>query len=478
VTESRVHATEYTIYNEAMIDQRIIDQLKTIVGADHVRTDDDTIRENSTDATKVLKLADAIVFPVNAGQIAETVKLANRERLPIVSRGGGVGYAGGAIPIRGGLVISTRRMNRILEIDPVDLVAVVEAGVITEDPHRAAEAQGLFYPPDPASLKQSTIGGNVAHNAGGPRAFKYGVTRQYLMGMEVVLPTGEIVTTGGRVVKNAVGYDLTDLMCGSEGTLGIITKLTMRLLPRPESAATLMALFASVRTAAETANELIRSQIIPSKLELIDAQSLAAIRAYMKDENIETTVVLPEAANGVLLIEIDGDRASVQRQFEEVKRTLKRSALEIVQAANSEELWAIRRYMSPAVGRIRPNKINEDIVVPRSKVPDYLEAMERLQEESKLPIVCFGHVGDGNIHVNLMIDASVEEERRKAEGVKRRIFELAVEMGGTISGEHGIGIMKSEFLPMALGSDLIEAMKRIKRALDPNDILNPGKIFP
>lgn len=460
------------------VSTELVQDLEIIAGVEHVRTDPETIRENSTDATKVFRPADVVVFPSSAQEIAEIVKLANRRKIPIVSRGGGVGYAGGAVPVRGGIVISMRRLNRILEIHPIDLVAVVEAGVITEDLHKAAEAQGLFYPPDPASLKQSSIGGNVAHNAGGPRAFKYGVTRQYLMGMEVVLPTGEIVNAGGRVVKNAVGYDLVDLMCGSEGTLGIITKLTMRLLPKPEVSLTIMALFSSVRRCAEAANHLIEARVIPSKLELIDSQSLAAIRAYIKDEKIETTCVLPDNANAVLLVEVDGDRGAAERQLETVKGVLKRSAMEIQQAANPEDLWAVRRYMSPAVARIRPNKINEDIVVPRSRIPDYLEAMERLQEESGLPIVCFGHVGDGNIHVNLMINAADVHEKEKAEVVKKRIFELAVEMGGTISGEHGIGIMKSEFLPLALSDDLIAAMKRIKQALDPNGILNPGKIFP
>ena len=461
-----------------MLDERILQELRRIVGSAEVRTDADSIRENSTDATKVFHPADVVVFPRNAAEVSQVVKLANRERIPIVSRGGGVGYAGGAIPIHGGIVISMKRMNRILEINPIDLVAVVESGVITEDLHKAAEAAGLFYPPDPASLKQSTIGGNVAHNAGGPRAFKYGVTRQYLLGMEVVLPEGQIVNTGGRVVKNAVAYDLTDLMCGSEGTLGIITKLTMRLLPKPEMAVTVMGLFGSVRSAAEAANHLIQEKIIPSKLELIDRQALAAIRTYIKDESIVTSTALPDNANALLLVEVDGDRQTVQRQVISVRGVLKRSAMELQQPENADELWAIRRYMSPAVGRIRPNKINEDIVVPRSRVPDYLEAMEKLQADSGLPIVCFGHVGDGNIHVNLMIDAANAGEKANAEIVKRRIFELAVEMGGTISGEHGIGIMKSEFLTMALQDDLIAAMRRIKAALDPNNILNPGKIFP
>jgi glycolate oxidase len=456
----------------------MLDELRSIVGAEFVRTDKETIHEHSTDATKVVYPADVIVFPTTTEEVASIVKLANREKIPVVSRGGGVGYAGGAIPVRGGIVISMRRMNRILEINPIDLLAVVEPGVITEDLQKAAEAKGLFYPPDPASLKQSTLGGNVAHNAGGPRAFKYGVTRQYLLGMEVVLPTGEVIRTGGRVVKNAVGYDLTDLMCGSEGTLGIITRLTMRLLPKPQGAATVMALFRSVKRCADAATSLVGAGIIPSKLELIDGQSLAAIRQYIKDEKLPNTVSLPEDAGALLLVEVDGELETLSHSMKRVTESLVSNGGEIREAKNPDDLWAIRRYMSPAVGRLRPNKINEDIVVPRSRVGDYLAAMERLQRASGLPIVCFGHVGDGNIHVNLMIDAGNEAEREASEGVKRRIFQIAVEMGGTISGEHGIGIMKSEFLPLALSDAAIATMKRIKQTLDPNNILNPGKIFP
>jgi glycolate oxidase len=461
-----------------MISAAALEELREIVGPEFVRTDADTVRENSTDATKRFHPADVIVFVENASQVSRIVRLCNRETIPVVSRGGGVGYAGGAIPIAGGIVISMRRMNRILEINPVDLLVVLEPGVITDDLHRAVEAKGLFYPPDPASLKQSSIGGNVAHNAGGPRAFKYGVTRQYLLGLEVVLPTGELIDTGGRVVKNAVAYDLTDLMCGSEGTLGIITKLTMRLLPKPETAHTIMALFDSVRSCAEAANQLIVNGIIPSKLELLDRQSLAAIRAYIKDENIQTQAHLPSTAASLLLVEVDGEPIGAAAALERVRESLRRSALDVQEAGDGSELWAIRRYLSPAVGRIRPTKINEDIVVPRSRVPDYLEAMEALQNECGLPIVCFGHVGDGNMHVNIMVDDANADERVRSGIVKRRVFELAVEMGGTISGEHGIGIMKSEFLPLALQPEAINAMKRIKAALDPNGILNPGKIFP
>jgi len=461
-----------------MASNRVLEELRRIVGEPYVRTDADTIRENSMDATKVFHPADVIVFPETAQQVSEIVTLANRERIPVVPRGGGAGYAGGAVPVEGGIVISMRRMNRILEINPVDRLAVVEPGTVTEDLHKAVEAQGLFYPPDPASLKQCSIGGNVAHNAGGPRAFKYGVTRQYLLGLEVVLPTGELISTGGRVVKNAVGYDLTDLMCGSEGALGVITKVVLRLLPKPEAAFTLSAIFDRVRTCAETANALILEKITPSKLELLDAQALDAIRAYVAAEGVPTPVALPASARGLLLIEVDGPRAAASQELDRTRVVLARSAVELHDAGESGALWEIRRLLSPAVGRVRPNKINEDIVVPRSRTPDYLDAMESLQAELGVPIICFGHVGDGNIHVNVMIDAANPVEREKGERAKRRIFELAVEMGGTISGEHGVGIMKSEFLPMALEADAIEAMRRIKRALDPNNILNPGKIFP
>jgi glycolate oxidase len=252
----------------------------------------------------------------------------------------------------------------------------------------------------------------------------------------------------------------------------------MRLLPKPETAHTIMALFDSVRSCAEAANQLIVNGIIPSKLELLDRQSLAAIRAYIKDENIQTQAHLPSTAASLLLVEVDGEPIGAAAALERVRESLRRSALDVQEAGDGSELWAIRRYLSPAVGRIRPTKINEDIVVPRSRVPDYLEAMEALQNECGLPIVCFGHVGDGNMHVNIMVDDANADERVRSGIVKRRVFELAVEMGGTISGEHGIGIMKSEFLPLALQPEAINAMKRIKAALDPNGILNPGKIFP
>ena len=465
------------MYNVDMKVTTTVDELRSIVGSAHVRTDPETIRENSTDATRRFHPADVVVFPGTTEEVSRIVALANRSRTPVVTRGGGVGYAGGAVPIAGGIVVAMRRMNRILEIDPIDLVAVVESGVITADLQEAVESKGLFYPPDPASLKQSSVGGNVAHNAGGPRAFKYGVTRQFLLGLEVVLPTGRVIETGGRVVKNAVGYDLTGLMCGSEGTLGVITKIIFRLLPRPEASQTLIALYGSVRDCAESANRLVEHRIIPSKLEIVDERSLRALREYIAAEGLEVAVELPATARAMLLVEVDGDLESMDRSVSRVREVLEPDAVRIVQSDRGEELWEIRRYLSPAVARIRPAKINEDVVVPRSRVPDYLEAIEQLESDCGLPIVCFGHVGDGNIHVNLMLDTSDEDQVVRAEAAKSRIFELAVEMGGTISGEHGIGIMKADFLPMALGAGAIDAMKAVKRALDPNDIMNPGKIF-
>ncbi len=455
----------------------LAEKLRVIVGDAHVRTDAESVRENSTDATKRFHPADVVVFPATAEEVARIVCLANTERIPVVSRGGGVGYAGGAIPVAGGIVVAMRRMNRILEIDPVDLVAVVEPGVITGDLHAAVEARGLFYPPDPASLAQSSVGGNVAHNAGGPRAFKYGVTRQFLMGLDVVLPTGELISTGGRVVKNAVGYDLTDLMCGSEGTLGIITKIIFRLLPRPAGAQTLMALYPTVRDCAESANRLVAGGIVPSKLEFVDRSSVAALRNYIQDEGIRTPVDLPDNVNALLLIEVDGNLPSLETDLRRVREVVEPDATQVIESDTGDELWALRRYLSPAVARIRPNKVNEDIVVPRRRVPDYLDAMERLSLDCDLPVVCFGHVGDGNIHVNVMLDAADPDQFERGEAAKARVFELAVEMGGTISGEHGIGIMKSQFLGLALSPEAVAAMKAVKQALDPNGIMNPGKIF-
>jgi len=456
----------------------LADELRTIVGDRHVRTDAEGIREFSTDATKQFHPADVIAFPGDAPEVVRIVDLARRRRVPIVSRGGGVGYAGGAVPVAGGIVVAMKRMNRILEIDPVDLVAVVESGVITGDLHRAVEEKGLFYPPDPASLLKSSIGGNIAHNAGGPRAFKYGVTRHFLLGLDVVLPNAQLISTGGRVVKNSTGYDLTDLMCGAEGTLGIITKAILRLVPRPMSARTVMALYGSVRDAAESACRLIGAGVIPSKLEFVDRKSVDALRAYIADEGISTPVELPSNAQALLLVEVDGDVESLETTLERVSVLLRRDAIGFARSDVGDELWELRRHLSPAVARIRPNKINEDIVVPRRRVPDYLEAMERLEADCGLPIVCFGHVGDGNLHVNLMLDASDAAQVARADAAKSRIFQLAVEMGGTISGEHGIGIMKSAFLPLAISPGAVQAMKAIKHALDPDGIMNPGKIFP
>jgi glycolate oxidase len=436
------------------------------------------VRENSTDASRRFHPADVVVFPGSALEVQAVVRLANRGRVPIVARGGGVGYAGGAVPTHGGIVLSMRRLNRILEIDPVDLVAVVEPGVITRDLQVAVEAEGLFYPPDPASQARSSIGGNIAHNAGGPRAFKYGVTRNFVLGLDVVLPDGQLITAGGRVVKNATGYDLADLFCGAEGTLGIVTRAILRLVPRPEAAETVMALYDSSRRAADSATALIRAGVIASKLEFVDRQALAALRRYILEESIPTAVALPDSARAMLLVEVDGDRATVRADLARVRRILGEYADETIHTDRGEDLWELRRHMSAAVGRIRPHKINEDIVVPRRRIPDYLDAMSGLEAESGLPIVCFGHLGDGNIHVNLMIDADDPVECERAERVKARIFEVAVELGGTISGEHGIGIMKSDFLPIALSAPTIEAMRKIKDALDPNGIMNPGKIFP
>jgi glycolate oxidase len=293
-----------------------------------------------------------------------------------------------------------------------------------------------------------------------------------------VLPSGAIVETGGRVVKNSVGYDLTGLFCGAEGTLGIVTRIIFRLVPRPVATRTLMGLFDSVRASSESANAIVEAGIIPSKLEFVDGQSVAALRSYLEDERIPTDVELPSGVRALLLVEADGDdEAAVSAAGARIEGVLRSRAVRVIAEESGEALWEMRRHLSPAVARIRPDKINEDIVVPRSRLGDYLAAAEALEQECGLPIVCFGHAGDGNIHVNLMLDLSDPEQVRRASRARVRIFEMAVSMGGTISGEHGIGISKSDFLGLAMGEDAINAMRAIRRALDPNGIMNPGKIF-
>ncbi|MFQ5735723.1 MAG: FAD-binding oxidoreductase [Thermodesulfobacteriota bacterium] len=450
-------------------------ELKRIVGEQNVSFSLEDLLCYSYDATNTMHRPDAVVFAGSPDEISLILKMANSEGFPVVPRGAGTGFSGGSVPVEGGVVLSTELMKRIIEIDPENLTAVVEPGVITWEFQQEVEKLGLFYPPDPTSLKFSTIGGNIAECAGGPRAVKYGVTRDYVTGLEVVLPTGEIIKTGVRTVKGVVGYDLTRLFIGSEGTLGVVTKAYVRLLPLPETSRTMLVVFPELKDAARAVSAIIRSRIIPATLELIDGVSIRCVEEHAR-------IGLPSDAGAVLLIEVDGSDEVAAAEAEVVRKVcLDGGASSVRIAADKYEvkdLWKARRSISPSLFKIKPNKINEDVVVPRAAIPELIEGIQAIAGRHGLLIACFGHAGDGNIHVNVMHDRMVADEAMAAAAAVKEVFELTLRLGGTISGEHGVGTAKAPFLSMELGGVAIDLMKRIKRQFDPNGILNPGKIFP
>jgi len=439
-----------------------------------LRTDLETRIGYSFDATGKKFLPDAVVWPVNAEEVRRTVLLANRYRFPVVPRGAGSGFSGGSLPVRGGVVLSTERMDRILAVDTENLYAVVEPGVVTQALKDAARERGLFYPPDPASLKFSTIGGNVAECAGGMSAVKYGVTRDYVLGLEAVLGTGELVRTGVATAKGVVGYDLTRMLVGSEGTLGVVTKATLRLLPHPEAAVTLLAFFRENRKASGAVNAIVAARVTPSAMEIMDRTAIDCVRGV-------SPVPVPGGAGSVLLVEVDGSPDSVERAADRAEEACRANdSIELRRASDArgrDALWNLRRSISPALRKIAPVKLNEDIVVPRSRLADMFDFLSDLAQGKRVRIVNFGHAGDGNIHVNVMLSGNDAEETRRGEEAVAEIFRKTVEMGGTISGEHGVGISKAPFFEMEVGPLGVSVMKRLKACFDPNGILNPGKIF-
>ncbi|HBG45471.1 MAG TPA: glycolate oxidase subunit GlcD [Deltaproteobacteria bacterium] len=457
-----------------MISNIVKNELKRIAGERSVSFSKEELLCYSYDATNTLHLPEAVVFPTGPEEISLILKMANSEGFPVIPRGAGTGFSGGSLPVEGGVVISFERMKRIIEVDTENLIAVAEPGVVTWDLQQEVERHGLFYPPDPSSLKVSTIGGNIAECAGGPRAVKYGVTRDYILGLEVVLPTGEIVNTGVRTAKGVVGYDLTRLMVGSEGTLGIVTKAILRLLPLPEATKTMLALFGDMKKAAAATSAIIRGKVIPSTLEIMDRVSLRCVEEYSK-------AGLPDV-EALLLIEVDGPKGSVEKEAEAVRAIcLEYGATDFRAAADKhevKELWKARRAISASLYRVKPNKINEDIVVPRSRIPELVEGLKGISKDRGVLIASFGHAGDGNIHVNVMYDKKDPVEAASALDAVTDVFRLTVGLGGTISGEHGVGTAKSRYIGMELTPVAIDAMKKIKAALDPRGILNPGKIFP
>ena len=458
------------------MENRIIDNLTRIAGRDGVLRTPEDLAVYSYDGTFAEGIPEVVVLPQTTEQTADIVKMASESRIPIIARGMGSGLAAGSIPIRsGGIVVSFTRMNRILEIDTHNSTVRAQAGVVTADLQAEVEKHGLFYPPDPSSIRHSTIGGNIACNAGGPRCLKYGVTGNYVLGLIVVLADGRVLTTGGKPIKDVTGYNLTGLFTSSEGTLGLITEALLRLVARPRYAKTALVEFISLADASRAVNAILAEGIVPASLELMDQTAIACIEEAMH-------LGLPTDVEATLIIETDGsDEQTVLREIEAAGRICKDTGARLVKVARTEEersgLWKARRSISPSLARKAPNKLGEDITVPRSAIPEVVQRLRAISAKYGLPVVIFGHAGDGNLHPNILFDKRKREEWEKVEPMVREIFGTALALGGTLSGEHGVGVLKRPYFEQALGPVSVEVQRRIKQALDPLNILNPGKMF-
>lgn len=462
-----------------MIDKKVFDEFSQIVGSKNVLSEDLDLFTYSYDASFLPLIPAAkpvlVIKPHSTQEVARIIELANKYRIPVVARGLGSGRTGGSVPVDGGLVLCLDEMNKILEFDDENLIITVEPGVKTQDIYQYCAQRGLFYPPDPSSLKHSTIGGNIAENAGRPRAVKYGVTGDYVMGLEVVLADGSVLQTGGKMIKNVTGYDLTRLFVGSEGTLGIITQAILKLIPMPKMRRTVQALFDSLDGACAAVNRAIKSGTIPVAAELMDQISLQAVAKFRKfrlDPNVKAGIIF----------EFDGDsESSLEEQTGEVRRICAEyGSVQFRIAMTQEEeaeLWSLRRGMSSAVAALAPNRIAEDISVPRNALSKIVKRLRAIAARYDLQMAIYGHAGDGNLHPSLLVDLSLPGEKEKVDQAVGEIFKAALAVGGTLSGEHGIGITKKDYITDALGVTGVATIRSIKKALDPIGILNPGKIF-
>ncbi len=455
--------------------KRMKKQFETIVGEENVQWDQASLLAYSYDSTPQFQsMPEGVISPRNRDEVARIVKLCNDKQIPIVPRGSGTNLSAGTTPLEGGIVLLFSHMSSILEIDEENLTATVQPGVITSKLNEAAERVGLFYPPDPGSMHVSQLGGNISENSGGLRGLKYGVTRDYVLGLEVVLPHGEVIQTGGKLAKEVAGYDLTSLLVGAEGTLGIITEATLKLIPQPKAKKTMLALYHSLEEAAETVSAIIANQVIPATLEFLDQATVRVVEEY-------ANIGLPTDAKAVLLIEQDGNEVVVEQDMKVIKQLCSANGAFDMSVAETEEeasaLMEARRSALSALSRLKPTIILEDATVPRSEIATMVRAINDIAKKYNVTICTFGHAGDGNLHPSCLTDVRDKKEIKRVEKAFAAIFEKAVELGGTITGEHGVGVMKRPYLHLKVGDAGIEAMRNIKRALDPNGIMNPGKIF-
>lgn len=451
----------------------IIKELKEKVGADRVL---DTAVDRTVyayDGTWGEVVPDVAVLPQSTAEVAEILKIANRERIPVVARGAASGLSGGAVPLEGSICLSLTRMNRILEINPDELVAVIQPGVVNMDLQKAAAEYGLFFPPDPASWDMATLGGNVAENAGGPRCLKYGVTKHYTLGLEVVLAGGQVIRTGGQTIKNVAGYDLTALFVGSEGTLGVVTEITVKLLPKPPARTTVMGIFAEIDQACQAVNRVITSGVLPLTTEIIDGDCIAAVQAQ-KDYGLPTDV------DAILLIDVEGRPEALAAESEIISRACRAAGAREVRCAadesEREQFWAGRRAISAALSNLG-DKLGEDIAVPRSQIPEAVRRIRAIGQKYDLRTPIFGHIGDGNLHPYLICDRTNAGMMERVRQAAAEIFQVAIDLDGSLSGEHGIGLAKRDYLAQGLDPAARELMLTLKFLFDPNNILNPGKIF-
>jgi glycolate oxidase len=448
--------------------------LERVVGAGHVRDDAGTLTTFSTDATPLERgRPDVVVFPGSTDEVAGVLRVANERGVPVVPRGSGTNLSAGTVPNRGGIVLVLTRMNRLTEVSPGDLVAVCEPGVRTIELARAAAAEGMLFPPDPGSHTTATIGGNVAECSGGLRALKYGVTRDYVLGVEAVLPTGEVIRSGGRLVKDVAGYDLRRLLCGSEGTLAVMTEITLRLVPAPEETGTGMAYFGDLADAARAVSRVLASGVLPVTLEFLDRVCIDAVEGY-------ANIGLDRSAGALLIFGQDGDRASIARDMRRMAEACEAEGATHVRIAASEaeaaEVLQARRAVLPALSRLEPLTILEDATVPRSRIAEMVERIQEIARRHGLTIGTFGHAGDGNLHPTIVLDPADTAAMERAHTAVDEIFAAAIAMDGSITGEHGVGMVKLRYLEGQLGADQLALLRRIKAAFDPNGILNPGKL--